>query len=76
LPSLRRAVGAVGETLGARLDDLVAPAAQQALRDVVPAADLRDRAVPADARQHELELLLGGERAVLALVAQHGLLTR
>lgn len=58
------------EPLRRRLQGLLAPLAQQALGDVVLAAQLGDRAVAAKRRQHDLELLLRRELPVLAVVAQ------
>src|SRR5262249_32832234 len=58
------------EPLRRRLQRLLAPPAQQALGDLALAAELRDRAVAAKRRQHDLELLLGRELPVLALLAQ------
>jgi hypothetical protein len=50
---------------------MVAPLAQQALGDVVLAAQLGDRTVATERGQHDLDLLLGRELPVLAVVAQH-----
>jgi hypothetical protein len=72
----QRAVLAGRITLHARLDHLIAPPAQQHLRDLVLAADLRDRPPATQRREHQLGLLLDGELPVLALVAQQPLPTR
>jgi hypothetical protein len=58
-----------------RLERPIAPPAQQRLRDLVLAAELGDRALAAQARHHELELLPPAELAVLAsCLAQRHLL--
>src|SRR5439155_9906546 len=59
-----------GEPLPARLEQLIAPAVEERLRDRVLAADLPDAAVAAQSGQHDLELLLRRERPVLPLLAQ------
>src|SRR5439155_17468831 len=53
----------------AALEQLVAPGVIERLGDLVIAADLLDRSIAAQPRQHDLDLLLGGERPVLALLA-------
>src|ERR1019366_6342887 len=52
------------------LQELLAPVVVERLCDLVLAADLLHRPVPAQARQHDLDLLLGGERPGFALLAQ------
>jgi hypothetical protein len=73
LLDLQRALLAVLETISGGLHHLVAPPAQQRLRDVALAADLRHRAVTPKQSQHQLDLLLGRELPVLAPVAQREL---
>src|SRR4051794_38641837 len=53
------------EAFDAGVKDLLAPAPQQRLRDVVLAAQLGDRLLAAPARHHQLELLLRRELPVL-----------
>src|SRR4051794_5945070 len=59
-----------GEPLPSGLEQLIAPAVEERLRDRVLAADLPHRAVAAQPGQHDLELLLRRERPVLPLLAQ------
>src|SRR5204862_5988008 len=61
--------------LAAALEQLLAPAVEERLRDRVLAADLLHRTVAAQAGQHDLDLLLGCPSPVLALLAQPTLLS-
>src|SRR5581483_11192006 len=74
LLGLQRPLLARLEPLRRRLQRLLAPLAQQALRDPMLTADLDDRAVATQRRQHDLQLLLRGELPILPLLAQPDLL--
>jgi hypothetical protein len=56
--------------LGAALEQLLAPLVVKGLGDPVLTADVTDRLVAAQAGQHDLDLLLGRELSVVALLAQ------
>src|SRR5215218_2047400 len=67
------ALGLATEPLGARGEELLAPPPHQRLGDLVLAAELRDRPLAAQRREHQLALLLRAELPVRALVAQRPL---
>jgi hypothetical protein len=59
------------QALGAGGQKPLAPLPEQAVGDVVLATQLGHRLGPAQRRQHDLGLLLGGQLAVLPHLAQH-----
>src|SRR6266542_1830803 len=71
---LTQALLLAGQRPAAALEQLLAPAVAQRLRDRVLTANLLHRAVAAQASQHDLDLLLGRPTPVLALLAQPHLL--
>src|SRR5829696_5515872 len=78
-PALLGPLGALlagREALHPGLQRLLASTAEQALADVVLAAELGDAALAAPARHHQLELLLRRELPVPACLAQRRLLVR
>ena len=64
------------ERRSAALEQLVAPRVEERVRDLMLAADLLHRAVAAQPRQHDRDLLLGRPAPVLPLLAQPRLLLR
>jgi hypothetical protein len=76
LPQLPLALALLlaGELGLAALEQLVAPAVVEGLGDVVLAADVSHRAVPTEPGEDDLELLLGAELPVPALLCQLDLL--
>src|SRR5215211_1983521 len=64
-----------GKRLASSRQQLLAPRVVERLRDLVRPAQLFDRHVAAQPREHDLELLLDSERPVLTLLAQPDLLS-
>src|SRR5215218_802176 len=76
LPAQLVGLGALGlatQPLRARGKELLAPAPQQRLGDLMLAAELRDRPLTAQRREHQLALLLRAELPVRAFLAQRPL---
>src|SRR5919201_170826 len=70
----RRPLAICSRDLAPRLEQLVAPRVIERLGDLVLAADVLHGAVAPQPGKHDLELLLGGELPVPALISQLGLL--
>jgi hypothetical protein len=62
-------LGLARQPLGAGREELLAPLSEQAVGDVVLAAQLGDRLGPAERREHQLGLLLRAELPVPAVLA-------